>query len=158
MPNTYFGYLSRFELRKTDVLPIPAKWVCWWFGQNGAAMRYAKMIERRNHKRFEVREGAIVVHEGHCGQILDISLGGLACQCIGHKNFSENSSAFDIFCANDLCKFKLKDVPIQMITNYINQLSPWNTALLRRCGVMFGELTADQKTHLENFIHQLSLG
>lgn len=115
------------------------------------------MIERRNHKRFKVREGAIVVHEGHFGQILDISVGGLACQCIGNKNFSEDPKVFDIFCANDLCKFKLKGVPIQMITNYINQLSPWNTALIRRCGVMFGDLTSSQRSHLEDFIHQLSI-
>ena len=114
------------------------------------------MIERRNHKRYKVEDGAIVVHPGHIGQILDISLGGLLCQCIDNQCLLDEPQAFDIFCANDACKFKLKEVPIQMISNYVNQLSPWNTAMIRRCGVMFGDLTANQKSHLENFINHLA--
>ena len=115
------------------------------------------MIERRKHKRFKVEDGASVVHGGKIGQILDISFGGLLCQCIDNTCcLTEEPKAFDIFCANDDCKFKLKEVPIQMITNYINQLSPWNTAMTRRCGVMFGDLTPSQKSHLENFINHLA--
>ena len=114
------------------------------------------MIERRKQKRFKVYDGASVVHPDHIGQILDISMGGLLCQCIGQKNPPRKPTVFDLFCANDTFKFKLKEVPIQMITNYINQLSPWNTTLVRRCGVMFGDLSPAQQSELENFIEHLA--
>lgn len=119
-------------------------------------MRQGKMIERRLHKRYTVKEGAFVVHSGHIGQILDISLGGFMCQCVGNIYIAEEPAACDIFCAHSACKFKIKELTVRRVTKSVNPLSPWTTTLVKRCGLQFSDLTSQQATHLQNFINFLS--
>lgn len=114
------------------------------------------MIERRLHKRYQIKEGAFVVHAGHIGQILDISRGGFLCQCIGNKNIAEEPATCDIFCVHSACKFKLRELPVRRVTKNINPLSPWNTTLVKRCGIQFGDITSHQESHLQNFINYLA--
>jgi len=114
------------------------------------------MNERRLHKRYQVREGAFAVHSGHIGQILDISLGGFLCQCIGDKHIAEEPAACDIFCSRSAFKFKLRELPVRRVTKNVNPLSPWHTTLVKRCGIQFGDLTSHQESHLQHFIHYLA--
>ena len=108
--------------------------------------------ERRQHVRFQPKEGAFVATAGNLGQILDISMAGLAFSFVNWDDQTSNSGELDIiFDGNDL----LNSLPYKTISEtVIENKFPSSPILMKRCGLEFGKLTAEQETLLELFIKQ----
>jgi len=119
-----------------------------------------EQVERRQHIRFRVREGAFAVLRPHftiVAEIIDVSKGGLAFRYITSEERSSQSSGLDIlFAGGSYC---LRDVPFKTISDFVmpNEFST-PSATTRRRGVQFAKLTHDQMGELESFIGNYTKG
>lgn len=116
-------------------------------------------IDRRGHKRFPVRDGAFAVLRpqlNKLGQIVDISLGGLAFRYVFTGTHSNGSFEMDIFLAGN--GFYLERVPIRTVSDFkMTKKIPMSSIPVRRCSVQFGELTPFQITQINHFLHNYTL-
>lgn len=85
------------------------------------------------------------------GQILDISLGGLAIRYIAMDEQTKGSAKLEIFGAID-SDLHIGKLPCRVI--YDIELTSESSGLLRvrRCGVQFGELSNVQMSQIREFI------
>lgn len=120
------------------------------------------VIERRKHKRFRVREGAFAALKPHwfrstiLGEIIDISIDGLAFRYIAAKKRSELSFKLKILLADG--SFSLDKVPSRTISDLeIGNEFSIDFTPIRRCCVQFARLTHDQISGLEHFIRNYSI-
>jgi hypothetical protein len=100
------------------------------------------------------------------GQILDISMGGLAFRYINnHSEAPKRESYADIYLTEgDLC---LEAVPIRAVSDFdapdtvtckADGPLPVSCRGMRRCGIEFGEMTEGQISQLTHCIHSQSIG
>lgn len=120
-----------------------------------------QIVERRIHKRFQVPTGTYVglrPDYTRLGQIIDISLDGLAFDYVGDgKKSSAESRELDILMLDGA--FHLYKIPCRIISDFRAYQSPSGPSMsMRRCGVHFGELTAYQSGRLEYFIEKHTAG
>jgi hypothetical protein len=124
-------------------------------------MENKKSVERREHKRFRVPIGSFVwvgLDGTILGQIIDVSMGGLAFHYIGKE--SSNGSHLDMFLTeHDL---SLHEVPFITVSKVLGRIivkgaQPRSIAI-RRCGVQFGDLTQSQTSQLEYLIQNCTVG
>jgi len=119
-----------------------------------------KIVERRKHKRFQVRDGAFAVltpHFYNWGQIIDISRGGLAFRYTGKELPPNVSCDLGISVAN--IGFYLGRLPFRAISDVeLGNEVPYSLTRIRRCGGEFGELTLNQISELEYFIRNHTIG
>jgi len=112
------------------------------------------MIEKRNHKRFQVKNRAYAVIGSDyniMGFIKDISKGGLAFQYIANGNELNGFIEMNIFVGSN--GYHLKDVPFKAISDFkLDKKLPFSIITLRRCGGQFGNLTNDQTFQLNHFL------
>jgi hypothetical protein len=115
--------------------------------------------DQRRHKRFQVPRGVFVgfgPHVNKVGQIVDLSLGGLAFRYVGSGE-SGDGSHLDIFVADN--DFYLGSVPFRTVSDFeIVQTTPSCPMTMRRSGVRFGKLTSEQRSGLEYFLQHHTLG
>ncbi len=115
--------------------------------------------EHRRHKRFQVPQGVFVgfgQHANKVGQIVDVSMGGLAYRYVGSEESSDGSH-LDIFVTDN--DFYLGAVPFKTVCDLqVVDRAPASPMTMRRCGVQFGKLTRKQSVQLEYFIQQHTLG
>ncbi|MBU0485929.1 MAG: PilZ domain-containing protein [Proteobacteria bacterium] len=105
-----------------------------------------KPLERREHKRYSANAATCAL-KSKTGQIIDISMGGLAFSYIDRGDWSNESLELGmLFGEGDLC---IDELPLKIISDCAigNGIS-----MIRRCGVKFGELTPKQIAQLEYFI------
>ncbi|UCD86681.1 MAG: PilZ domain-containing protein [Desulfobacterales bacterium] len=105
------------------------------------------LVERRKHKRIQVRTGAFVgvgPHFNQVGPLIDISMGGLAFRYMAREKQPDGLS-LDIFLTDR--DFYLDYVPFTAVSDF---KTPDTTT--RRCSVQFGNLTQSQISCLEHFI------
>lgn len=111
-----------------------------------ATVRKKNPAERRIHPRHPAKTGTIVANN-RSGEIIDISMGGLAFSYLERDDWDHES--FDhgmLLGENDLC---IEDLPLKVISDCaINS----GISIIRRCGVQFGKLTPKQLAQLEYFI------
>jgi hypothetical protein len=120
----------------------------------------AEIVEQRRYKRYEVPTGSFVAlgpQNSILGQIMDISMGGLAFRYMDSKK-PIDESYLDIFLTErDFC---LGKVPVKAVSNYEidNTVTcklvegVYRYTAMRRSSVQFGELTHHQMSQLEHFI------
>jgi hypothetical protein len=116
-------------------------------------------VERRKHKRFEVPIGVFVAfrpHDTKLGEIVDISTGGLAFRYLATKEPSNGSCKLKIFPTEG--DSYLNDVLFETITDFGTYEIPFTSITMRRSGVQFGELTHNQMSQLQHFIHNHTEG
>jgi hypothetical protein len=118
-----------------------------------------KTIERRKHKRFQAPKGLFaMLKPGHTkvGSVVDVSTRGLAFRYVDREEIP-NGTDIDIFMiGND---FRLGKVPVKTILDVeVVQGTHYYPITIRRCAVQFGELTPVQKSELESFIQNHTLG
>lgn len=119
------------------------------------------MVERRKRKRFQVPTGAYVALRPDyikVGQIIDMSMDGLAFDYVGDgKKSSTASRELDILMLDGA--FHLYKIPCRIISDFRAYQSPSGPSIsMRRCGVHFGELTAYQSGRLDYFIEKHTTG
>ena len=140
------------------------------------------MINRRKHKRYRTKRGTFALLRStsiELSKIRDMSMGEIGFAVIKSrpikmgqiKNISKNGLAFDyierqsktievfkldILFAEDA--YYLGKVLFRPIFDYaIDAEIPFNSFTIRRCGVQFGELTAQQQSKLAYFVNQHTL-
>jgi hypothetical protein len=113
--------------------------------------------ERRKYKRFQARNGALVIIKPSdigAGRLIDIGMGGLTFECVTTQVPSTESTRLDIIAAD--IAFRLYELPCQCIWSLMIHSVPTSTLHKRRCGVQFGELTQSQSSQLEYFIQNFT--
>lgn len=112
-------------------------------------------MERRKNKRVSVDGKAIAVFKPYpilMGEVVDISMGGMGILYHRQGNGSETHThlELELICLDGT---RLSRIPFQLVSDIsINPASSQDAGALRRAGLKFGALTADQKTRLEDFI------
>ncbi len=106
--------------------------------------------DRRRFRRHRLKSSTISIND-KSGEIIDISMGGLAFSYLDRGDWSFES--FDrgmLLGEKDLC---LEDIPLKVISDCaINS----GLSIIRRCGVKFEKLTPKQLAQLEYFIWENS--
>ena len=126
-------------------------------GSNGgicAMTMKNKVVERRKHNRFQVKDGGSIVLRAHfleLGQIIDVSRGGLAFRYIPSRQPSSRSFELVILLGNG--SFYLDEIPFKIVSDLETNGDPFCFSKIRRCGVQFGKLMRNQVSQLEYFIH-----
>ena len=119
-----------------------------------------KIVERREHKRFLVQEGAYALikdNSSKLGQIKNVSMGGLAFSYIVNEEQMHESFKVDIFISGQ--GFCLKNIPSKKISDFhIDNKLPFTTFAVRQVGVQFNELNHSQLSQLDNFIRDHTTG
>ena len=111
-------------------------------------------IERREHRRFRVKNNAFTVINPDPVKlvpILDIGMGGLGFYLDNGAQWLKESSKLEIMVAD--CSFYLENLPFQIISKF--KAFPADASNLidgRRYGLKFGNLRPSQKSHLKYFI------
>ena len=116
-------------------------------------------VERRKPKRFEVPIGAFVAfrpRDTRLGEIIDISMGGLAFRYLATKEPSNGSCKLKIFLTEG--DSYLNDVLFETITDFGTYEIPFTSITMRRSGVQFGELSHNQMSRLQHFVHHYTEG
>ncbi len=107
--------------------------------------------DRRSHKRFRVKEGALAFLDTVPGTIVDISEGGMAIHYVIFETEPERRFRLDIFFAAD--NFYLSDIPSELVSDVRSQPeSQFSAVRVKRLGIRFGELDDEQKARLKYFI------
>ena len=117
------------------------------------------VIERRKHRRMEVRDGAFVLlgpHSTKLGRIIDISMGGLAFSHMAREKPSSGLFELDIFTIDT--DFYLERVVFETISDFKTHENPFSSITMRRSGVRFGELGHSQVSQLEDFMQKYTVG
>jgi len=115
--------------------------------------------ERRKHKRYRVHDGAFAVlgpHSTKIGQIIDVSMGGVAFGYIAGKEPPDTSFELGILFAED--SFHLTKIPFKTISDQEAKEVPFSTLTMRRCGLQYGKLTPSQISQLQHFIRNCTTG
>jgi hypothetical protein len=140
------------------------------------------MINRRKHKRYRAKSGTFALLRStsielskirdmsmgqigfaviksrpiKMGQIINISKNGLAFDYIERQSKTIEVFKLDILFAEDA--YFLGKVLFRPIFDYaIDAEIPFNSFIIRRCGVQFGELTSQQESKLDYFVNQHTL-
>ena len=136
----------------------------------------SKIISRRSHKRFKVKDGAFAVlyqDSSKLAQILDISPAGFSF-CYSDSQFFDNDRSGQAFLYHDECQ-RIKDlsnfdiflvdsgiyldrIPCKIVSNFVleDSGSP-NSVTMRRCCIQFDALLPQQISDLEYFINHCTL-
>ena len=116
-------------------------------------------LDRRQYKRFRVREGAFVIlrpGDTGVGRLKDISMSGLRFEYMSWHAVPIEAVKLDI-CLTGTA-FCLFDIPCQSIWEETIFEKPQASFYWKRCGVEFGELTQAQISQLEYFIQNYTEG
>ncbi len=109
------------------------------------------MVERRKHKRYRLKKEAFVKHFDNLGTILDLSMGGMLCECTVNKGLSPDSEEFGICYGDDRCV--MNKIKIRRITEKVTEsLDAEYPLLKRKCGIQFEGLSKRQKAQLKEII------
>ena len=122
-------------------------------------------VERRKHERFQLPRSSFVAvrcHDTILGQIIDLSMSGLAFRYIGKESLV--GAHLDIFFIED--NFLWGDVPFVTVADFetkllgkiaVNGIHP-RRITVRRCGGQFGDLTESQTSRLEYLVRNFTVG
>lgn len=112
------------------------------------------VVERRKHKRLEIR-GIAYVAVGpdldQVGPLADISMGGLAFRYMANQKRS-NGSSLDIFSTDRDLYFGY--MPFKEISDIQTHDTTLRSTGMRRRSVQFGELTPYQMKKLEHLMYK----
>jgi hypothetical protein len=117
--------------------------------------------DKRKYIRYCVKDHILVnlrsESKPNYGQLLDISKGGLSFYYFADAKKPKNYSELGIFPSND--DFAIERIPCKTVsdTNMIDE-SPFGTKILRRHSIRFEKLTPEQKSKLDYFLKNYTLG
>ena len=117
-------------------------------------------LERRQMKRFKVAEGAfaaLINHGSQLGQIKDISKMGLSFRSIDSQEEHVEAKELKIILGSGgLC---LDKVPVKKVSDFVIKSEfSFSSIKMRHIGLVFGVLTPQQQTRLNNFIQNHTVG
>lgn len=119
-----------------------------------------ELAEQRKSTRYRIGGNAYALLKQpqykELGKIIDISQTGISFLCINQGDWDVSSFTIDIFLGHEenSClseQIILKNIPLKPIC-YCRDHDHKPSAMMRRCGVEFDQLTQDQRARLELFI------
>jgi len=118
------------------------------------------VFEFRKEKRYLVKDEAFAASDDpvrEVGQILDISMGGLAFCYLEDGERSEEIFDLNIFLTEH--RFFLGKLRVKIISDFeMQNEDPYSLIRMRRRGVQFRNLTSEQKSDLRSFIQANTSG
>jgi len=120
----------------------------------------AERVERRGDKRFHASTGAFAVlgpNSTKVGRVIDISLSGLAFRHADQEEPLDGLNELDVFMIDD--DFHVNKIPFEAVSDF-EMTNEGTLAFMRtrQSGLRFGELTPAQRSRLEYFIQNHTLG
>jgi hypothetical protein len=119
-----------------------------------------ELVERRDHERFEVPQGAYVTLGPRgkvMGKIVDISMSGVAFGFIDGEKPSKDLNELDMLFMDS--GFSMRKIRFDTIWNFrIPNEVLYNDQQMRRCGVKFKKMNRDQTFELKCFIESHNIG
>lgn len=119
-----------------------------------------KGTRKRKSPRFRAKEGtyaAVDFNYSVIDLIKDVNKCGLAFQYVANEKQLAGLLTIDIFCNHK--DFYLKDVPFKTISDfYVDSKSPFSPIILKQCCGKFADLTDRQKSKLDYFISNYTMG
>ena len=116
-------------------------------------------LEKRRHVRYPALDGVIVALNPKAeilGQMIDVGLGGLSFRYIEPE--IDPSPSHELLILLNKPRFYLQSLPYRMVNDYeLPNEFIFSAVTVRRMGVEFGNLTAAQRTQLEDFILYCSI-
>lgn len=116
-----------------------------------------RIKERRKHQRYDMKDVAFAIlkadREEELGQIVNISLGGLAFHYfIGNRDF-QKADRLDVLLADR--GIHVEDIKFDVIEDYelVNEL-PFSSITKREQRVIFSDLSDEQKQGIDSFIRR----
>jgi len=108
--------------------------------------------ERRKHKRYRVKNGALALIDNIPGTIVDISKSGLSINYTVFGKEPVENLRLDIFLSSD--DFYLQDIPARLVASQdkSGSKSTFGSIQVKRYGLQFGEMTEEQQSNLRYFI------
>ena len=114
-----------------------------------------RFIDRRKHRRYHAKEGAyaaISPHSRKLGQIIDISMGGLAFKYIDTKDKQEDSQPERSIFLSSL-GYYVGELPFKTVEDYeITNYPSFSSMKLRKRRVKFEELSFKQLFDLDYYL------
>lgn len=111
------------------------------------------LIDRRKHTRFHLREGVYAGQYPNIGEIVDISLGGIAYNYMEVANDADNEEAGGGFVIRSDDGATIESLPSKVVSDkVVNNGSSFSIIITRQCRMMFDSLTEEQKNELIGFI------
>jgi len=109
-------------------------------------------FDRREYERYEAKEGFFAGAYPNVGQIVNVSMGGLAYNYMGMATPQEDEGEMvicgdDCLCIDDLTCKVLSDTVVSNGTSF-------SKFVTRQRRLQFVDMTPEQKVTLENFIRQ----
>jgi hypothetical protein len=116
-----------------------------------------RLPDKRTFSRYGVK-GVIFTRlrseneeEEGLGEVMDIGRGGLAIRYFVRSDINEDYSNLDMFLSGD--NFMINMIPIKKVSDIeLPNKTPFSTISMRRYGLKFEELTADQSSKLGYYI------
>lgn len=114
-------------------------------------------IERRKHKRFTIKDVAFAIlrtdEDEELGQIINISMGGLAFQYFVGNRELQKANKLDVLLADN--GLHVDNIGFHVVDDYelVNEL-PFSSITKREQRVYFDNLTDDQKDGIDGFIKE----
>jgi hypothetical protein len=125
-----------------------------------------EFAERRGHKRFKVKNGAIAIispsnalatPQKHC-QILNISKGGLALRYIIINGESNEPVELNVLFIQDICFTFLKNLPFKSVwISHTASKTSFSKLRIEQQGVEFGEMMPNQIAQLDRFLEKCTI-
>ena len=113
-------------------------------------------LEQRKHKRFRAQDGTYAILKGpgkKLGQVINISIGGLAFRYIDIGERPKKSYQLDIFLTEN--SFRLEKLNFKTISDFeVDDEFNFSSIPMRRRGVQFEELEQNQLDQIEHFIQK----
>ncbi|MFZ5571956.1 MAG: PilZ domain-containing protein [Thermodesulfobacteriota bacterium] len=113
------------------------------------------ITERRKSKRLKVKDDSLVVHgngSGSIGQVVDIGHGGIAFHYIGQSHPLDDFLKLSV--RQEGRTLQMENIQVKTVSDFeIIYDNPIQQIPLRRRGVKFGILSAQQIKQLETLIH-----
>ena len=116
-----------------------------------------EIVNQRRYARFRVPKDAFAALGPDyikVGQIINISMGGLAFRYHGSEGPS-NASELDIFLAGRA--FYLYKIPFEPVWDFVTEENHSGSTKMKKCGLHFKDLTPQQRSQLEYFIQAYAL-
>ncbi|MBU4185026.1 MAG: PilZ domain-containing protein [Desulfobacteraceae bacterium] len=117
--------------------------------------------EKRKLKRFKTKNLSFALLKSsfyeELGEIVDISKGGLAFQCLVGEDRIKEPVELDIILAGN--GFHIKKIPCKTISDFeMTNKIYFSSLKMRRHSIKFGELDNNQISELDYFIKQHTIG
>jgi hypothetical protein len=122
------------------------------YGREKMAKEILVAQERREYKRYRVKDGAYALDAARSGLICDIGLGGMSFLYVERKNWPEDSFLLDIVFGEDE-DFRLDRLPYRIICEEeCKDTEAESAKLLKRRSIAFDHLSDQQIEKLKDFI------